>query len=118
MPAILPFDPSPAAPSVARRFVRETIDAGGLTFQAPAAWKSTPPATVMRRAQLTIPAAPGDGEPAELVVTAFPGGAGSVPANVARWQQQFEDKDGKPPRITTEARKGKNVDAVPMKPGK
>jgi anti-sigma regulatory factor (Ser/Thr protein kinase) len=30
MPATLPFDPNPAAPSVARRFVRETIDAAGV----------------------------------------------------------------------------------------
>lgn len=30
MSATLPFDPSPAAPSAARRFVRETIDAAGL----------------------------------------------------------------------------------------
>jgi hypothetical protein len=87
----------------------QTIDAGGLTFRAPASWKATPPSSAMRRAQLTIPAAGGDGAPAELVVTAFPGGAGSVPANIARWQQQFEGPDGNPPKITSEARRGKNV---------
>ena len=90
----------------------QTIDAGGLTFQAPGSWKSARPSSAMRRAQLTIPATAGDAEAAELVVFAFPGGAGSVQANVARWQQQFEDKDGNPPKITRETRKGQNVDVT------
>jgi hypothetical protein len=90
----------------------QTIDAGGLTFQAPGAWKSSRPSSLMRRAQLTVPASGGDGEPAELVVFAFPGGAGSVQQNVARWQQQFEDPSGNPPKITSEARQGKNVDVT------
>jgi hypothetical protein len=90
----------------------QTIDAGGLTFQAPSSWKSSRPSSLMRRAQLAVPAAPGDGEPAELVVFAFPGGAGSVQQNVARWQQQFEDPSGNPPKITTETRRGQNVDVT------
>ncbi|HEX8198995.1 MAG TPA: hypothetical protein VF590_00805 [Isosphaeraceae bacterium] len=90
----------------------QTIDAGGLTFQAPGSWKSSRPSSFMRRAQLAVPPAQGAGESAELVVFAFPGGAGTVQQNVARWQQQFEDPSGKPPRITSEARRGKNVDVT------
>ena len=53
----------------------QKIDAGGLTFQAPSAWKSTAPESQMRRAQLEIKPAAGDDDPAKLVVFAFPGGA-------------------------------------------
>src|SRR3954453_21659963 len=69
----------------------QTIDAGGVTFQAPAAWKSTPPSGTMRRAVLRVQAVEGDTEPAELVVTAFGGGAGTVEENLKRWQGQFKD---------------------------
>jgi len=77
----------------------QTIDAGGLTFQAPAAWKSTPPSGTMRRAVLRVQAVEGDTEPAELVVTAFGGGAGTVEENLKRWQGQFKDDAGNPPQI-------------------
>jgi hypothetical protein len=90
----------------------QKISARGISFLAPAAWKSTPPATAMRLAQLTVEPAQGDRDPAELQVFAFPGGAGSVDANVKRWQSQFVDKDGKPPKVTSEKRKGKNVDVT------
>ena len=39
----------------------------------------------------------GDQYPAELVVFAFPGGAGTVDANIERWRKLFKDKDGNPP---------------------
>jgi hypothetical protein len=90
----------------------QTIDAGGLTFQAPAAWKSTKPSSTMRRAQLKVDPVEGDTDPAELVVFAFPGNAGGVQANLQRWQDQFLDKDGKPPRIESKTVKGKNTDVV------
>jgi hypothetical protein len=90
----------------------QTIDAGGLTFQAPAAWKANPPSSPMRRAELKVPPVEGDKEPAELVVFAFPGGAGTVEANVQRWQSQFKDADGNPPRIESRTVKGKNVDVT------
>jgi hypothetical protein len=90
----------------------QTIDAGGLTFQAPAAWKSSPPTSSMRRAELKVAGVDGDSEPAELVVFAFPGGAGSVEANVKRWQSQFKDASGNPPRIESKVVKGKNVEVT------
>jgi len=90
----------------------QTIDAGGLTFQAPASWKSSPPTSNMRRAELRVAPAEGDKEPAELVVFAFPGGAGTVQDNVKRWQNQFEDADGNPPSIESKTVKGNNVDVT------
>jgi hypothetical protein len=89
-----------------------TIDAGGLTFQAPASWKSSQPSSVMRRAVLKVEPVPGDDDPAELVVFAFPGGAGTVEANIKRWQSQFKDPDGNPPKIESKTVKGKNVEVT------
>jgi len=91
---------------------KQTIDAKGLTFQAPASWKSSPPANIMRRAQLKVEPLEGDDYPAELVVSAFPGGAGTVDDNLTRWQKLFKDKDGNPPRIESKKVKGKNVDVT------
>src|SRR5512135_2781388 len=71
-----------------------TIEAGGLSFEAPGSWKASQPRSSMRRAQLSVAPARGDDEPAELVVFAFPGGAGTVEQNVKRWQSQFRDADG------------------------
>lgn len=90
----------------------QTIEAKGLTFKAPTTWKRTPPASQMRLAQLQIDPAEGDKEPAELQVFAFPGGAGSVQANVDRWQGQFQDKEGNRPKVVSEKRKGKNADVT------
>ena len=86
-----------------------TIDAGGLTFQVPADWKSTKTQSPMRRAQLTIEPAEGNAR-AELIVFAFPGGAGTVDANVERWQRTFKDKDGNPPKTDVKTVKGKNCE--------
>ncbi|MFO0910232.1 MAG: hypothetical protein U0794_18130 [Isosphaeraceae bacterium] len=90
----------------------QEIDAGGLKFEAPATWKSTPPQSQMRRAQLKIEPVKGDEDPAELIVFAFPGGAGTVDANVERWQRQFRDKEGNPPRAEVKVVKGKNVEST------
>ena len=91
---------------------KQTIDAKGLTFEAPKAWKSSPPASQMRRAELKVDPMEGEDYPAELIVFAFPGGAGSVEANIQRWQSLFKDEQGNPPRIETSKVKGKNVEVV------
>jgi hypothetical protein len=91
---------------------KQTIEARGLSFQAPASWKSSPPTSSMRLAQLKVDPIEGDTYPAEMVVTAFPGGAGSVEANLQRWQRMFKDKDGNLPRIESKTVKGKNVEVV------
>jgi hypothetical protein len=89
---------------------KQIVDARGLTFEAPKSWKPSAPATQMRRAQLKVEPLEGDDYPAELIVFAFPGGAGTVEANIKRWQSLFQDDDGKPPRIETSTVKGKNVE--------
>jgi hypothetical protein len=91
---------------------KQTIDAKGMKFQAPPAWKSSPPSTQMRRAQLKVAPIEGDDYPAELIVFAFPGGAGSVEANIKRWQNLFKDKDGNPPAVESKSVKGKNTDVT------
>src|SRR3954447_13552055 len=89
-----------------------TIEAEGLTFRAPEAWKSSKPTSTMRKAQLSVEPARGDKDKAELAVYKFPGGAGTVQANIDRWQSQFRDKDGKAPKVESKTVKGKNVDVT------
>src|SRR5271165_6985834 len=70
------------------------IEVEGLSFAVPASWKSSKPASRMRLAELKVDAAEGDKEPAELLVFAFPGGGGTVEANIKRWQGFFKDGEG------------------------
>jgi len=88
------------------------VDAGGLSFKAPESWKSVPTTSSMRRAQLKVEPVAGDDYPALLVVYAFPGGAGSVEANLKRWQGQFKDADGNPPKIESKTVKGRNTEVT------
>ncbi|WP_165226632.1 hypothetical protein [Aquisphaera insulae] len=90
---------------------KRSIDTNGLSFKAPESWKSVP-ASGMRAAQLKVAPVDGDEFPAELVLFIFPGGAGTVDQNVKRWQQQFKDADGNPPKIESKALKGKNVEVT------
>lgn len=90
----------------------QTINGGGITFDVPAGWKSSRPASSMRRAQLAIPPAAGDKEAGEVVLFAFPGGAGSVEANIERWAGQFRDSSDAPPKAVTKKEKGKNTDVT------
>lgn len=90
----------------------QTIEAKGLKFKVPAAWKSSKPSSQMRLAQLTIEPAKGDKDPAELVIFGFPTGAGTVDANVERWRKQFTDKDGGVPEAKSKKVKGKNVEVT------
>ena len=77
--------------------------AAGLTFITPDGWKSTPPSSSMRVAELTLPRAAGDSEDAQLVVYYFGGSGGSVDANITRWIGQMQQTDGRP--SSTAARK-------------
>ena len=90
----------------------QTVDAGGLVFTAPAAWKSSAVTSEMRRAQLKLEPAKGDEQGAELVVFAFSGNGGGVEANIARWEKTFKDKEGSTPKAETKKVKGKNVDVT------
>jgi hypothetical protein len=91
---------------------KKTVEAGGLSFKAPESWKTIPTTSSMRKAQLKVEPVAGDDFPAMLVVYAFPGGAGTVDANIKRWQSQFVGPDGSPPKIESKAVKGKNVEVT------
>jgi hypothetical protein len=88
------------------------IKAGELSFDVPASWKTETPRPPMRKAQLKVAPAEGDSEPAELVLFVFPNGAGTVEANIARWEQQFVGEGGNPAKAEVKKTKGKNVDAT------
>ena len=89
----------------------QSVDAGGLTFDAPAAWKSSA-ASGMRRAVLTVPAEKEGGVSAELIVFGFNGGGGGVDANIERWRKTFKGPDGETPKADVMVVKGKNVDVT------
>jgi hypothetical protein len=91
---------------------KQTVDAKGLKFEVPASWRSSPPTSQMRRAELKVEPVEGDDYPAELVVFAFRGGAGTVEDNLKRWQRMFKDKDGNAPKIESKKVKGKNVEVT------
>jgi hypothetical protein len=67
---------------------------GQVAWTDPTGWKREAPANAMRVAQYTLPAAQGDAEPAECVVTTFgPGQGGSTEQNLDRWIRQFAADD-------------------------
>jgi hypothetical protein len=91
---------------------KQTVDAKGLTFEAPKSWKSSTPSGAMRRAQLKVEPIEGDDYPAELIVFAIEGGGGTVEANLTRWQKTFKDEDGNPPKIESKKVQAKNVEVT------
>jgi len=74
--------------------------AAGLAFDMPRGWVPSMPSSSMRVAEFTLPAAPGDAEDASLVIYFFPGGGGSVDANVDRWIGQMAQPDGSSSKAT------------------
>ena len=89
----------------------KSITTDGITFSVPETWKAGTPKG-MRKAQIAIPETKGDSEPGEFTVYAFPGGAGSVEANIKRWEGFFVDDEGKSPKAEPKKVKGKNVEVV------
>lgn len=68
-----------------------------LTYTAPPAWHTRPPASSMRVAEFVIPKAQGDADDAELIVYFFGAtGAGTADANLNRWIGQVQQPDGSP----------------------
>jgi hypothetical protein len=88
------------------------ITSGALSFEVPPSWKTEKPSNSMRAAQLSIDPVKGDEDPAALVVNVFPGGAGSLDANIERWEKGFIDADKKTPKAKVEKKKGINVDVT------
>jgi len=70
------------------------IDVGAVSFKLADGWQALPPASSMRRAQLTVLGSQG---PAELIVYYFgPRGAGTAKDNLDRWVGQFTTAEGNP----------------------
>lgn len=90
----------------------QTIKAQGVSFEAPKTWKSDPPSSRMRLAQLKVEPIEGDAFAAELIVYAFPGGAGTIDDNIKRWQNQFKDKSDNVPKPDVKKVKCKNIEAT------
>ena len=80
-----------------------------ITLAVPAGWQQSPPSNRLRLAQFEIPAAKGDAEPAELVISSFGGGGGGVEANIQRWVGQFASKGRESKIVTGESPQGKYV---------
>lgn len=74
------------------------IEADGLSFAVPSDWVEEQPTSMMRKAQLQIPAMSPDTEAASLVVYYFgQNQGGSVEANLKRWEGQFAVPAALPP---------------------
>ncbi len=92
---------------------KQTIDTGGLKFDVPKSWTSSPPpGGGMRVAQLKVEPIEGEDYAAEMLVYVFRPSAGTVEANLKRWQGWFKDKDGNQPTIESKKVKGKNVEVT------
>ena len=63
----------------------------GISFKPAPEWTAVPPAMQMRAAEYDIPGDEGD---ASLAIFRFPGGAGTINANLERWCGQFAQPDG------------------------
>ena len=90
----------------------QTVKVESLSFEVPTSWKSMTPKGTMRKAQLALAPVAGDTQSGDLSIYVFPEGAGSAEANVARWQAQFKDAQGKTPAVESKTLKGKNVDVT------
>lgn len=64
-----------------------TASGAGLSWSAPAEWKSKP-ASAMRKGSYTVPG--NGGADGDLSITAFPGDVGGELANVNRWRGQIQ----------------------------
>jgi hypothetical protein len=88
MPAVHPATNAPAPGTAANA----AAGPEELTWEAPAAWVSSPNPSPMRKATYKIPKTGGDADDAELAVSAA---AGGVEPNIKRWEQQFGDSKAK-----------------------
>lgn len=86
-------NPVPGMPAAA-----PAAGGGGLVWTKPAGWNEEPPSSSMRKAQYSLPAAPGDPEPGQCAVFYFGvGQGGDIQGNVERWASQFADAGGNHP---------------------
>jgi hypothetical protein len=88
------------------------VEVEGVSFEVPKSWESKRPGSAMQKQVLEVAPAAGDSEPARLTLYVFPGGAGTVEANVERWRRQFTDEEGEAPEVETKTVKGKGVEVT------
>lgn len=88
-----PVSSGPAGGEASEPAETKTITAGDLKLQIPGSWKQGKPSNRLRLAQFEIPAAEGDNEAGELVVSGPFGG--SDDANIMRWIGQFAPDERK-----------------------
>ena len=89
-----------------------TVQADGLSFSVPKAWKSERPTSPMRKSQIKVEPVAGDTEPAEMYLVILSNKGGGLDANVARWEGQFSGENGKPAKAKVETKKGKNIEVT------
>ena len=86
------------------------VEVKGIKLLTPESWKSKAAAGFGRAAQFEVPAAEGDKEGAEIVVSHFgPNGAGPIPANIERWVKQFDGEERKVKIFDGESKLGSYV---------
>jgi hypothetical protein len=83
------------ASSVAAAAENKPLELAGMKSTPPADWKEETPSNAMRQAQYKLPKAEKDKDDAELAVFAFPGGSGSVEANLKRQLDKFVEEGRK-----------------------
>jgi len=84
---------APSSPTMEPSASGAAGSAAGLAFKAPEGWKQVPPASQMRAAQLSLPAA--GGEAPEMVLFFFGSGTGGgTQDNIERWIGQVQQPDG------------------------
>lgn len=67
------------------------VTLAGMKSATPATWKEKElPKGSMRMAQFTVPKAAGDADDAEVAIFVFPGGSGTVKANLERQLAKFQ----------------------------
>jgi hypothetical protein len=71
-----------------------SLAAAGIAFDMPSGWVPSVPSSTMRVAEFALPRAAGDTEDASVVIYFFPGGGGTVQANLDRWIGQMTQPNG------------------------
>lgn len=85
----------------------KTFEIKAIKLKLPTTWKEEEPANKMRLAQFKPPAAEGDKQAAELVVSSFGGNGGPVDQNLKRWIDQFTSEDRKIKMFSGDCDQGK-----------
>ena len=99
---------SDKADKEAEKKAEETVDVkiGELDLKLPKSWKQSDATRPMRLATFEVPAAEGDKEKPEFVVSSFAGGGGGVDANISRWVGQFAPEGRK--AVVVQGKAGEN----------